>query len=131
MKIETVKIQTYNDEFIGYKVNENSFFPKDNCELIKLWIAEGNEPEVEFTEEEIIEKNKVNAVSRLQAKLYLLDSGYYEQVMALVEQDARLQIYWNDAVIFNKDDVILRGVQAAIGLTDTQLDTMFLEASKL
>ena len=131
MKIETVKIQTLNGEFSGYKVNENSFFPKDNCELIKLWIAEGNKPEVEFTEEEIIEKNKVNAISRLQAKLYLLDSGYYEQVMALVEQDARLQIYWNDAVTFNKDDVILRGVQASIGLTDKQLDTMFLEASKI
>ena len=131
MKIETVKIQTLNGEFSGYKVNENSFFPKDNCELIKLWIAEGNKPEVEFTEEEIIEKNKVNAISRLQAKLYLLDSGYYEQVMALVEQDARLQIYWNDAVTFNKDDVMLRGVQVSIGLTDKQLDTMFLEASKL
>lgn len=74
---------------------------------------------------------EITSISRLQAKLYLLDSGYYEQVMALVEENTRLKIYWTDAVNFNKDDEILRGVQTAIGLTDEQLDTMFLEASKI
>ena len=53
MEIKTVKIQTHNDEFVGYSVNGNSFFPKENCELIKQWIAEGNIPEPEFTDEEI------------------------------------------------------------------------------
>lgn len=131
MKIETVQIQSYNGEFSGYKVNGNSFFPRENCELVKQWIAKGNKPEAEFTEKEAEEKNKINTISRLQAKLYLLDSGYYDQVMALVEENTRLKIYWNDAVNFNKDDEILRSVQTAIGLNNEQLDTMFLEASKL
>ena len=81
--------------------------------------------------DKIYQESLPTSISRLQAKLYLLDSGYYDQVMALIEQDTRLQIYWNDVVNFNKNDVILKGVQSAIGLTDEQLDTMFLEASKI
>ena len=61
MKIQTVKIQTYNGEFTGYKVNENTFFPKDNCELINQWIAEGNEPEAEFTYDEILLQEELKA----------------------------------------------------------------------
>ena len=58
MKIETVKIQTYNGEFSGYKVNENTFYPKENCELINEWIAEGNTPEPELTVKELINQNQ-------------------------------------------------------------------------
>ena len=49
-----VKEQTCNGEFSGYLVNGNTFFPKENCELIKQWIAQGNEPEPEFTDEELL-----------------------------------------------------------------------------
>ena len=62
MKIQTVKIQTYNGEFSGYKVNETTFFPKENCELIKQWIAEGNTPEPEFTEEELQKQAETKAI---------------------------------------------------------------------
>lgn len=53
-----VKIQTYNGEFTGYLVNGNTFFPKENCEFIKQWIAEGNIPEPEFTDEELLTKKQ-------------------------------------------------------------------------
>ena len=53
-----VKIQTFNGEFSGYLVNENTFFPKKNCEFIKQWIAQGNTPEPEFTEEELIKQKQ-------------------------------------------------------------------------
>ena len=58
MKITTVKEQTLSNEFIGYLVNSNTFFPKDNCELVKQWIEEGNTPEAEYTEEELINQNQ-------------------------------------------------------------------------
>lgn len=54
----TVKIQTYNGEFVGYLVNGDMFVPKENCELIKQWIAEGNIPEPEFTEEELLKQEQ-------------------------------------------------------------------------
>lgn len=117
------------------------YYKNKNNELFVDPIVENHIGLIELTKEEFeaqlelnnadMEEVKITSISRLQAKLYLLDNGYYEQVMALVEENVRLKIYWTDAVNFNKDDEILRGVQAAIGLTDEQLDTMFLEASKL
>lgn len=53
-----VKIQTYNGEFSGYLVNGNTFFPKENCEFINQWIAQGNTPEPEFTEEELLKQKQ-------------------------------------------------------------------------
>jgi hypothetical protein len=117
------------------------YYKNENNELFVDPIVKNHIGLIELTKEEFdaqlelnnaaVEEVKIASISRLQAKLYLLDSGYYDQVMALVEENVRLKIYWTDAVNFNKDDEILKGVQTAIGLTDEQLDTMFLEASKL
>jgi len=63
MEILKVKIQTYNGEFSGYKVNDNSFYPKENCELIKQWIAEGNTPEPEFTDAELLANAQTTQIS--------------------------------------------------------------------
>lgn len=49
-----VKEQTYNGEFSGYLVNGTTFFPKENCEQIKQWMSQGNIPEPEFTDEELL-----------------------------------------------------------------------------
>ena len=58
MKILTVKIQTQDCEFSGYKVNGTTFFPKENCEQVKQWIKEGNTPEPEFTDEELLKQKQ-------------------------------------------------------------------------
>lgn len=102
---------------------------KNHIRLIELTKEEFN-AHLELNNADI-EEVKITSISRLQAKLYLLDSGYYDQVMALVEANVRSKIYWTDAASFNKDDEILKGVQAAIGLTNEQLDTMFVKASRL
>lgn len=64
-----VKIQTYSGEFSGYMVNRTTFFPKENCELIKQWLADGNTPEPEFTNEELIARELQSKVS--ETTLYL------------------------------------------------------------
>lgn len=135
-----IDCSSFIDEFVFCEINEDEKWiekkPFKGREDLESWediysfieIAKNTPPQNEIVTNK---EDKGNSISRLQAKLYLLDSGYYDQVVALVEQDTRLQIYWNDAVNFNKNDLILKGVQVAIGLTDEQLDTMFLEASKL
>ena len=75
MKIETVKEQLINGVLVGYKVNDNSFFPVENCELVKQWIAEGNIPEPEFTEEEL----RITSINKQiqEAKIYLTSTAWY------------------------------------------------------
>lgn len=73
MKIQTVKIQGQN-----YLLNGTMNVPKADgnreYELIKQWLAEGNTPEPEFTEEELRIKEFHNQI--LEAKVYLTDTGW-------------------------------------------------------
>ena len=67
-EIKLVKIQGN-----GYLLNGTMSVPAADgnreYELIKLWIAEGNTPEPEFTEAEIVEQNKQMSITAVQTML--------------------------------------------------------------
>ena len=73
MEIQTVKIQGE-----GYLLNGTMSVPKADgnreYELIKQWLLEGNIPEPEFTEEELMITEFHNQI--LEAKAYLTDTGW-------------------------------------------------------
>ena len=131
MKIQTVKIQTYNGKFSGYKVNGNTFFPKENCELIKQWIAEGNNPEAESTEKELYEQKKVNTITMRQARLYLYSIDKLEDVEAMVETRKDWQIEWEYASEVERSSLLISIIKDKLGLSDIEVDDIFLAASKL
>lgn len=70
-------------------------------------------------------------ISRLQAKLQLLEIGLLDEVEDLVAKNRKVQLYWNEADNFYRTDSILLGMATDIGLTDEKLDDLFIEASKL
>ena len=79
------------------------------------------EPKIEFP----------NSISKLQAKLQLLEVGLLDKAEDIIKQDRTAEIYWTDSQNFYRNDPILLGIAAALNLTDTQLDELFMEASKL
>lgn len=74
MEIKTVKIQGQ-----GYLLNGTMSVPKADgnmeYELIKVWLAEGNTPEPEFTEKEL-QITSIN-IQIQEAKIYLADTAWY------------------------------------------------------
>lgn len=72
-----------------------------------------------------------NSVTKLQAKLQLLEIGLLDDVETLIEQDRKAKLYWTDSQNFLRTDEILLGMATALGLSDAQLDDLFLKASKL
>lgn len=70
-------------------------------------------------------------ITRLQAKLQLLELGLLDEVEDLVAQDRKVQLYWKEADNFYRTDSILLGMATALNLDGQQLDTLFIEASKL
>lgn len=72
-----------------------------------------------------------NSITPLQAKLQLLEIGLLDEVEEMVKQDRKVEIYWTNAQNFYRTDSILLGMAEVLGLTNTQLDDLFLQASKL
>ena len=86
------------------------------------------------TEDEIVEYRKSQVpqtITPLQAKLQLLHMGLLDEVDAMVATDRKVQLYWEYALIIERNNPILLSMATQLGLTDGQLDDMFIEASKL
>lgn len=116
----TVKPPVYKEGFnIKFNVEKNSF---EYVEIIK--------PIVE--EEVPVDANVVpTKITRLQAKLQLLEIGLLDEVEEMVKQDRKVELYWTDAQSIERNHPILNQMVIALGLTSEQLDNLFIEASKL
>ena len=67
-----------------------------------------------------------------QAKLALLSAGLLDDVDAAIAQaDRATQIEWEYATEIHRNWPTLRSVQGAIGLTDEQVDGLFIRAASL
>ena len=75
MEIQTVKIQGQSYLLNGVIHVPGNAPGNKEYELIKQWLAEGNEPEPEFTEEEL----QITSINKQiqEAKIYLADTAWY------------------------------------------------------
>ena len=70
-------------------------------------------------------------ITMRQARLQLLEAGLLDDVEALVALDRKSQIEWEYASEVYKQSPLIETVKGGLNLTDTQIDNMFVEASKL
>ena len=77
------------------------------------------------------------SVSRAQGKLALIQAGLWPAVIAFVEgiadpaQKAYAEVALNDTQEWRRDSPFLASAVAALGLSDEQLDTLFITAGGL
>ena len=70
-------------------------------------------------------------ITMRQARLQLLEVGLLDDVEALVALDRKNQIEWEYASEVYIQSSLIELVKGALNLTATQIDEMFIEASKL
>jgi len=127
--INTVKIQGS-----GYLVNGSMSVPNDtgnrHYQEVQDWIALGNIPEPEFTQAELDQQALV------QAKIALSRLGYLTQVETALNaltgvQKTEALIAWNSTNHVTRTSQLVVAMQAALGLTSTQMDDLFTLANSI
>ena len=78
-----------------------------------------------------IDELKVKVITPLQAKLQLHKLGMLDEVEAMVANDTEVRLYWEYALVIERNHPVLQSVVQQLGLTDAQVDEMFAAASKL
>ena len=78
-----------------------------------------------------IPKEVPQSITPLQCKLQLLESGLLDEVEALVTADRKVQLYWEYASVIERDNEILLMMATSLGMTEEQLDDLFIKANKL
>ena len=101
-----------------------------------LWLSEGNTPEPEFTDAELlqqIEDAKPKVVTMRQARLALLQSGLLQTIQDAIANgtDEAMKIEWEYATEVKRDWGSLITLVTQLGITDLQLDDLFQLASTL
>ncbi len=74
------------------------------------------------------------SVTRLQARLALIDAALWDAVTAYFTDPARTaaeQAFWEDAVNWQRNDPVLNAGATALGLTEQQVDDLFVAAKAL
>ena len=83
MEIKSVKIQGQ-----GYLLNGIMYVPKADgnreYEMIKQWLAEGNTPEPEFTEEELAQQAKEQARQEALTTIVQLEASQLRSIRELM-----------------------------------------------
>ena len=132
-EIKSVKIQGN-----GYLLNGTMSVPMADgnreYELIKLWIAEGNTPEPEYTEAELAELEKAKipqSITPRQARLALLNAELLDEADAMLAANRKWQIEWEYATAIERSSPLISAMATQLNLTDTQIDEMFALAAQL
>lgn len=72
-----------------------------------------------------------NSITMRQARLYLLSIEKLDDVELLVQGNKAWQIEWEYANEVVRSNQLITALQTALNLSDTDVDNMFIEASKL
>lgn len=91
-------------------------------------IRTGEEVERPFTPARIVPAS----VTRAQAKLALNAAGLLSGAeAAIANAGAEAQIYWADASVFERDHPLIASIGGALGLSEAQIDDLFIAAGAL
>jgi len=82
-------------------------------------------------ENKVKELNKVTVISPRQARLILLKYELLDDIEAMISTNRALGIWWEYSLDVKRDNEYLLSACTSLGITDEQLDAMFVEASKL
>jgi hypothetical protein len=77
------------------------------------------------------EAKKVTEISARQARLQLLKAGLLDNLEAMLTTNKEWAIEWEYATTIRRNHALVEAAATQAGLTDEQIDQMFIEASKL
>ena len=110
---------TKEDGTVMYQYEQLRFSPPVSDEAIDKAIAKRKD------------ELKVTSITPLQTKLQLHRVGLLDEVEAMAAIDVEVKLFWEYALVIERNHPILAQVATGLGMTEEQLDELFTAASKL
>lgn len=106
------------------RISDGAWVGLENTEYL-AWLAEGNTPEPAD-----IPLVVIPTLTMRQARLALLDAGLLDEVEAAITTPSD-RIWWDYSTTVERNHPLVDVVLTALGKTETEIDTMFIEAALL
>lgn len=86
---------------------------------------------LELTPEEIRERDVPKRLTPRQARLVLLQATLLDDIEAMIATDKAMQIWWEYSLEIDRNNEHIVNSGVALGLTEEELDNLFIEGSKI
>ena len=86
-------------------------------------------PEKYLSDSERLElaRKRMPTLTPIEFDIKLVDAGLYDQVQELITSDIKLKIAYTRATFFSRTDPFIDQARIALGLTDAQVDTIWVQ----
>ena len=100
-----------------------------DCEIlepIESWYIEDGQ--IKIDQQKLIEFNRQNmpTLTPIEFDIKLVDAGLHQQVQKLILSGIKLRIAYTRATFFSRTDPFIEQARIAIGLTDEQVDALWM-----
>jgi len=118
-------VPSYNKD--THKLVERRFNFDGKNDIVEYIINEKTPDEIEAQRKALIPKT----ITPRQARLALLQATLLDEVEAMVATDKSMSIWWEYSLEVERNSEHIINAGLALGLTEEQLDNLFIEGSKL
>ena len=73
-----------------------------------------------------LNRERMPQLTPIEFDVKLVDAGLYDQVQELIQSDVKLKIAYTRATFFSRTDSFIDQARIALGLTDEQVDEMWI-----
>ena len=107
----------------SYIILDNEDLPNEPQES---WYIEDGE--IKIDQQKLIEHNRQNMprLTPIEFDIKLNNNGLYDAVQELIKDDFEMRIAYNRAIFFSRTDPFIDQARIALGLTDDQVDAMWM-----
>ena len=120
---DVVDISKVIPDGVDYFIKNSEDLP---TEPIESWYIEAGE--IKIDQQKLIEFNRKNMpqLTPIEFDVKLVDAGLYDQVQELIQSDVKLKIAYTRATFFSRTDSFIDQARIALGLTDEQVDEIWV-----
>lgn len=99
---------------------------REILEPIESWYIEDGQ--IKIDQQKLVEFNRQNmpTLTPIEFDIMLVNAGLYDQVQSLIQSDIKLKIAYTRATFFSRTDAFIDQARIALGLTDEQVDSMWV-----
>ena len=93
---------------------------------IESWYIKDGKIKIDQLKLAQFKRQNMPTLTPIEFDIKLVDAGLYDQVQELIASDIKLKIAYTRATFFSRTDLFIDQVRIALGLTDEQVDEMWV-----